>query len=785
MVRDSPRRARHLAPIKTSFDDPPDHHLHRPHPVETILYERRDEHVAPASPSSAILVRESRFNLRGLFNRSRSAGHVDSEERPPVSKRGARLVQRPLLGNTSRSKTATGYVTPSATDTPPVETTLHSKDLGAGILRGRLSRPSKTWEPPPLFQAYPQAVKYDCLQASTLSANTILRMSNHKANKNARGQMMRSSLDLRSMEEEDQRGNNDDATKKKHRRRMSGSAAKTEWTHKIYVLATSGYLLQYSVEGNFDRLPEKVMQLGKDSAAFASDAIPGKHWVLQISQTVNEEGVVGGTNLTKSLIARMKVGRTDCRPSTSSFLLILDNPEEMDSWLVAVRKEIEAFGGRKYRPGIGSRKTTEEAVQPLQERPNRRYLIKKDLNLFPASETLQGSSPRVPGGAELDMNSWIVPSAETASMTSVTRQPYHIRPSMENPTKLRNGILDDSNQFHLAQEGSRLSYLSTGTRTLVASRGSSTATSCTKVDTSCSDVPSSILTSNKSSTMNNPRTSLHTRPPPLDLSRESLESSARRESEGRRSTHVDTEGSPSIQSLSPSTPNFSVPSFSKRYSPATNGSNASNTHKVPLLASEFRPPPPPMVSVANDYSAYLRERRPSTDEQYLPKPDRSRSWTNTTANVPITSLTSPEDSFMLSVHQFPRRFSSLEYSRGAPRSYSATSHHTSQPPHPPPNTSLPAVPSPSPLQQNPEVPLRATNPKKLRRPASMQVGSSKPRLYHSTTLPTDIWTASNKLKAPATRLQNRESRQEVAVGQPAGPPPNCPLPATPLGVVGY
>ncbi|EON63650.1 hypothetical protein W97_02878 [Coniosporium apollinis CBS 100218] len=38
---------------------------------------------------------------------------------------------------------------------------------------------------------------------------------------------------------------------------------------KLYILVTSGCLLQYAGEGPSDRLPEKILQLGKDSAAFA------------------------------------------------------------------------------------------------------------------------------------------------------------------------------------------------------------------------------------------------------------------------------------------------------------------------------------------------------------------------------------------------------------------------------------------------------------------------------------------------------------------------------------
>jgi len=773
MVGDGSRRGRHLAPILTSFDHTPNQTLHRPHPIETILYEKRDEHLPPAPPvaATANLLRESKFNLRGLFNRSRSAGHVDSEARSFVTNAATGPTQRPLLGDTSRSKTADVYVRPSVTEQPPVELSVHSKHVGAGFLRGRLSRPNRAWESPPLFQAYPQAVKHACLQASISSADTILRMSNKEVNKNARDQMMSRSLDLRILEDDVQRKTDDD-TKKKHKRRMSGSTSKPEWTHKIYVLNTSGYLLQYSVEGSFDRLPEKVMQLGKDSAAFACDVIPGKHWVLQISQTATDEGAVG-TNLTRAVLARMKVHRADYRTSTSNFLLILNDPEEMDAWLVAVRRAIEALGGRKCRRGIGSRKTTDEAVQQLREKPSRRFLIKRDPNQFPDPETPQRLSPCVWGGHEPDLKSWVIPGVEVAPISSSERPSYHTRPSMETSSVSRNSVSDERSRFDQPQEGSRLSYLSTGTRTLVASRGSSTATSSTKVDPTSADVCSSIHATSELSMTNTRRTSMQTVPPPLDLRRKSFDPCTRRDLSGHRSTHADTEGSPTIEGQSPSTPNFSVPSFSKRYSSAPNGSKASNHPNPPLFAPNYRPPPP-TLSITNEDGADLSGKHFYTDEQLLPRNDYSQSWATTLTKTPSRPLTPPEASSSSSAHQFPRRYSSLEYSRLT--SQFLPSNHNSQAQGPPPATSLPAVPSPSTSQQT-SANTFPTNAKKLRRPASMQVGSSKSRCKLPTT---DLPSSDTQIAASATKIRNRRSKAEFPAGPPTAPPPNCPLPATPL-----
>lgn len=519
------------------------------------------------------------------------------------------------------------------------------------------------------------------------------------------------------------------------------------------------------------------MQLGKESAAFASDAIPGKHWVLQISQTATEEGVIG-TNLTRSVLARMKARSRDHRTSTSNFLLVLDEPEEMEAWLVAVRKEIEALGGRKYRPEMGSRKTTDEAVRLLREKASHRYLIKRDPKQFPDPETPQRFSPCAWDSDQPDLNHWVIPSVETASMTSARRQSYLTRPSLEAPSIPRNSISDDRGRVDQSQEDSRLSYLSTGTRTLVASRGSSTATSSTKVDPTNADVSTTVLSASKMSMANTRRTLMQTIPPPLDLRRKSFDPCTRRESAGHRSTHADTQPSPILQTISPSTPNFSVPSFSNRYTSTPNGSTVLNNPKLPLLAPEFRPPPPPPTfSPANDNKTDLSGRSQSTDET-----DRSQSWINTIPNPPSTR---PEEPSTLSAQQFPRRFSSLEYSRPAPRSFQTNSHHTSKPSHPPPSTSLPAVPSSSPAPQIPTSTLKTKDAKKLRRPASMQASSSKPLFHPSTITPTAFPSSGHKSNGSAAKLQNRKSRHELAAGPPVAPPPDCPLPPTPVELVGF
>ena len=301
---------------------------------------------------------ESKGGLRGIFSRNnRSNVTLDPapEDTPPVSAFSERsmkaVAERSLPRNLSVKRTTTAQtrpVTPKPTTRLP-RMNLRSKSVKQAnvppskkpIIPSRTSkssprstktypqpptRTSPTWDPPPLFQAYPQAVKHATLSASTLSADAILRISNHKRNSSVREETTQAR----------QNGGDPIAAVKKterakgrHRRQISGSISKADWTQKIFILVTSGYLLQYAATGSFDRLPEKMMKLGKESVAFASDVIPGKHWVLQISQAMDSDGVPAADS--RSLLSRLTFRGADYRRSATSLLLVLNSAEDMDA----------------------------------------------------------------------------------------------------------------------------------------------------------------------------------------------------------------------------------------------------------------------------------------------------------------------------------------------------------------------------------------------------------------------------------------------------------------------
>ena len=200
------------------------------------------------------------------------------------------------------------------------------------------ARQPTAWSPPPLFQAYGQAVKYATLEASTLSAEAILRGEVSSKTK----------LDL-TIEEES--GDLDSNPTTRHKRSPSGPSIPGGWTQKIYMLLSTGYLLQYSGEGQFDRMPEKILRFDKDSVAFASDLLPGKLFVLQISQLEEGHDTVDVSGA-RSRFSRLSFRSASSRRMTSNMLLVLQGAAELDAWMSAIRKEIELVGGKKHEEAI-------------------------------------------------------------------------------------------------------------------------------------------------------------------------------------------------------------------------------------------------------------------------------------------------------------------------------------------------------------------------------------------------------------------------------------------------
>lgn len=243
-------------------------------------------------------------------------------------------------------------------------------------------------EPPPLFQAFPQARKHGVLEVSSVGAETVLQKS--KSRKPTAVQLASAERVRRASVEEHGSTETKRTAKTAMRHVANGHQTHVELPKKIIILSTTGCLLQYAESGPSDRLPERILQLGKDSAAFACDLIPGKHYVLQISQTVDQQGVVIAHS--NSLLSKLGFRSSAAKRETSNILLVMPNAADMGAWMVSIREEITSLGGTAVRPSTALRQKSEdgETFNDLKKTPSRskRYQVTRQ-----AGKAAAGDAP--------------------------------------------------------------------------------------------------------------------------------------------------------------------------------------------------------------------------------------------------------------------------------------------------------------------------------------------------------------------------------------------------------
>ncbi|KAF1949526.1 hypothetical protein CC80DRAFT_520481 [Byssothecium circinans] len=328
------------------------------------------------------------------------------------------------------------------------------------------ARPTSTieehWNPPPLFQAYPQSIKYATLQACTFSPDVLLRTQSQRR----QAELLREKTNSRRDLTEPLEGVPEHKKLEKGNRRLTSNV--------IYVLVTSGHVLQYAGDGPFDRLPEKVLKLGNESAAFACDLIPGKHWVLQISQSASEDGTVT-TTPRHSIFSRLRLQSTTARRTATSFLLVMESAEEMESWMTAVRREIENLGGMKMS-SEESRSSEGSSIDEAPEKksadvPTSRHLAQRDPNRMSKSGPVDSPLQSQYDSPKIVTSEWEGDRSEkTLSLTD----------SVKAPSIATTVTSHDQVQLEQLRERSRFSYMSTatsasGTGTRNTSRNSSPA----------------------------------------------------------------------------------------------------------------------------------------------------------------------------------------------------------------------------------------------------------------------------------------------------------------------
>ncbi|KAK2752174.1 hypothetical protein FQN55_008064 [Onygenales sp. PD_40] len=770
---------------------------------------------APSSKSQT-----TKSSLKSLFSRNKSSRRSNHGQTLPViaesHKMSISIIPDPVPSPTTASSTPVTPKFPIMMPSPQlgkIDSNNSSNSSKTALEKGqKVYRTITAWDPPPLFQAYPQAIKQATLPVPSRT-ESILRLSSHRRNHSAKddGSDIDADDERASMSSSKKRKDEKD---KKHSRKISSSLGKAEWTQKIFILVASGFILQYAGEGSFDRLPEKMIELGKNSVAFASDAIPGKHWVLQVSEVIDEEGLVT-LDSRKSLLSRL--GFADSRRQTKTLLMVCKSPDEMTSWLSAVRREIESLGGKEYTPETPQEEPSQDPLEAQTRWANRQSVLSSQnqpINTPPTDVELAEPSPNVNWNTREDQRLANNRLADETSLKSSNRQSMPPRTSIEAPSLSTTGTTTDLDRL---REGSRLSYVSIGTRTIPSSRGSSPGLS-----------PATLNgTTPKPAFAESPRSVRSTAPTAATdpgSSRLSIQAYSSTQPEGSV-TGTDSSSGSRPQSIvgplatrSTSPPNFSVPRFSKRFS----GSQS----RPPPSSRRFNQASPPPSPRRNNPSSSNRISSLSVFEDFVPPTQlpnghsESNSYHREIDHVrqPVPFVFDPEMPSRVPTQSKPkesnpRRYSSFESTRG--RSGLSSSYH---PKLPPVGNEFEEGYSSDALAQRMRPQARGeadylsstadAHSRSLRRPVSMQIGtearrrgqviqdfqptyrdfpspSSRPPRLNRTSLPhTGILNDIPPYhQSPATSANNRSSLHKtmshLSLGPPVAPPPNCPLPRVP------
>lgn len=667
-----------LPRIQTSFCDNSQPHLQRPRPAENVILKSATERGDSPDNSSPLGGRHSRGGLFGIFGRGRTAAAQKAHQTREIGGIGKESIKQQETVNRSRpSQEIQGSHLPNEVHARrpglnhPATLSQHRGSKGKPKSQSGTQEPVAKnvgpWDPPELFKAYPQAIRHVRLRAPLLHAETILH--HYKATKDiALKDVTTAYPDQKVDIPKEQRSKTKYEEDKKSKRSTQNIWSNVSWTEKIYILTTSGHLLRYSGSGSYDRVPEKIMSLGKHSAAFVSDAMPGQHYVLQISR-VTKDGTIH-TDISRSIFKRLGF-RSDSKRVASNILLVFDSPEDMNEWLVMLRKEIESLGGRKCLPDV-PRQTSEDAAKQILERPSRRYLIQKDSDRF--TDSALDLDARVEGEGSSMFRSGVV-----NGHVSIRKSPASYQPkSIESPSL--SYITTSTDQIYLDQlRGTpRLSYASAGGKTLSTSWGSSPGPSPARAaffpEDSMMKPDGPEIPVRESSQLGPFLTAKYPVAPSSCSSAPAPDSSEQRT---RRRTSTYSTSSEQTASWPP--PNFSVPSFSKRYSYSA---LIPDSQKKAMSSSYIQ------QDKCVDQPRSAREERRLSEGLNTTKP-----LTNADHST-LLSLFSPCSdpiSFESTVEgDVPRHFSSPASCGGNSSCRPAATPAGS--PHPPPTTALPALP---------------------------------------------------------------------------------------------
>ncbi|KAI1774916.1 hypothetical protein F4818DRAFT_441738 [Hypoxylon cercidicola] len=438
-------------------------------PDVTIL---RSENKIPLRPER-LAKRESKLGLRNIFSKSKLGKDdkilEDTSSTRESSKHGGIRNSIVDIGNWPQrlqsSRSEVSLLSSPARSSTVISPSLsfQSRQNSHGARKGKSRQPASpktrgsiaTFNPPPLFQMYPQAIKHVRLPTCITPIDTLARLSESKSSSLQNG-FSQSNLTLE--------GGAPGLERKGEGEKKKKAKFTPEWASKIYALVTSGYLLQYAAEGSFDRQPEKILQLTQDSAAYVTDLIPGKPWVVRVASSTDANGIPSLD--TKSLRSKFALRGIEKR-QVSNMLLVFQNPEAMDTWLAILRREIESLGGRKKLSETGKPEVHEDAAV-LKTHPSQRTPVVRDPGRFSSIISRDFSWTQehalVDPNEESDMTENRLDRMSGSTMDDGS--------SMVSADGQRLDSLRDS-----GSSGNRLSFISSGQRTIVSSAESSPTTS--------------------------------------------------------------------------------------------------------------------------------------------------------------------------------------------------------------------------------------------------------------------------------------------------------------------
>lgn len=617
-------------------------------PDLVIKANMEDNRRAAAEKQPRSAKRESRLGFRNFFAR-----HKPATEEPSIKS------PKGMVDILPQALSVSNLDVQSEIHLPPwrVENNTHNRPTTATVkspARSTFASPSPssptkrrgslaTWEPVPLFQAWPQALRSATLPAC-VQADHLLKMHNKKESTT-----FVNHPDISS----DDKGIFAEMAKKKHRR--NSFSLKLDWTTKIYILVTAGYLLQYAGEGTHDRLPEKVVQLGKDSAAFASDVIPGRHWVLQVSSIFDE--ATAASQDTRSLLGKFGLREKE-RRQASDILMVFEAAGDMESWMTLLRKEIETLGGKRPVTETGAPKPEDD---PQQWPPTRSPVI-KDPNRF-------GRHPSTP---ELHLDATLGdllpehPFDDTSATNSFVSS---------SDSRQLDGLRDSSH---------RLSFMSAA-RTIVTS------------DSSACNSP--IRDSfGSGSNMNSPAEEATTitavaADPEVRLRPNASDIEDRRKSYRTSNIFLDPATSCVSHRVPPpppppqeTPPNFSLPNATARRRAASQSSiNTAENNKPPRRPR--RPPPSALgftrpLSMVADSPSPSKASSPRSPEVYAAEWPVEEPNPEYDLSSRTSSRGSIRTSFQVSVHHSPRKYASMNSINAQPEEEAvavAASHREASP----------------------------------------------------------------------------------------------------------